>query len=119
MERLLPYFSKSRSVPRVDYRSALIIIIFFNRNGLRRCDAPREYDPHKTLYNRWKGWSNMSVLARTMTGLAAETPGNKTISIDTTYLKAHRTTSSLGSKKGGVDVWSGARKAAWTPSYMP
>jgi len=35
-----------------------------------------------------------------MTGLAAEGPDNKTISIDATYLKAHRTASSLGLKKG-------------------
>jgi transposase len=29
-------------------------IIFVNRNGLRWRDAPREYGPAKTLYNRWK-----------------------------------------------------------------
>lgn len=40
-----------------------------------------------------------------MTGLAAEAPGNKTISIDATYFKAHRTASSLGSKGGGDGEW--------------
>ena len=44
----------------------------------------------------------MGVFARIMTGLAAQGPANKTISIDATYLKAHRTASSLGAKKGGV-----------------
>jgi transposase len=29
-------------------------IIFVNRNGLRWRNAPREYAPAKTLYNRWK-----------------------------------------------------------------
>ncbi len=62
---------------------------------------PKEYGPHKTLYNRWKRWSDMGVFARIMTGLAAEAPDNKTISIDATYLKAHRTASSLRVKKGG------------------
>jgi hypothetical protein len=38
---------------------------------LRRCDAPKEYGPPKTLYNRWKRWSDMGVFARIMTGLAA------------------------------------------------
>ena len=42
----------------------------------------------------------MGVFARIMTGLAAQGPANKTISIDATYLKAHRTASSLGAKKG-------------------
>ena len=46
----------------------------------------------------------MGVFARIMEGLADKAPDNNTISIDTTYLKAHRTASSLGVKKGGVDV---------------
>ena len=104
MERLIPYFPKSRGRPRVDDRRVLSGIIFINRNVLRWCDAPREYGPAKTLYNRWKRWSDMGVFARIMTGLAAEAPDNKTISIDATYLKAHRTASSLRLKKGGVVV---------------
>lgn len=104
MERLRPYFPKSHGVPRVDDRRVLSGIIFINRNGLRWRDAPAEYGSYKTLYNRWKRWSDMGVFARIMTGLAADSPDNKTISIDATYLKAHRTASSLGAKKGGVDV---------------
>jgi hypothetical protein len=46
----------------------------------------------------------MGVFARIMTGLAAEAPDNQTTSIDATYLKAHCTASSMGLKKGGVDV---------------
>lgn len=44
------------------------------------------------------------VFARIMTGLAAKAPDNKTISIDATYLQAHRTALSLRLKKGGVDA---------------
>ena len=54
--RLEPYFPKSHGKPRVDDRRVLSGIVFVNRNGLRWCDAPREYGPHKTLYNRWKRW---------------------------------------------------------------
>ena len=102
MVRRRPYFPKSHGVPRVDGRRVLSGIIFFNRNGLRWCDAPKEYGPPKTLYNRWKRWSDMGVFARIMTGLAAEARDNQTISIDATYLKAHRTASSLRLKKGAV-----------------
>lgn len=42
----------------------------------------------------------MGVFARIMTGLAAEAADEKTIMIDATYLKAHRTASSLRVKKG-------------------
>ncbi len=57
MARLEPFFPKSHGKPRVDDRRVLSGIIFINRNGLRWCDAPREYGPHKTLYNRWNGSS--------------------------------------------------------------
>ena len=40
-----------------------------------------------------------------MEGLATpRAPDRKTIMIDATYLKAHRTASSLGVKKGGRDA---------------
>lgn len=100
MERLKPFFPKSHGKPRVDDRRVLSGIIFINRNGLRWCDAPKEYGPHKTLYNRWKRWSDMGVFARIMAGLAAEGTETKTVMIDSTYLKAHRTASSLRVKRG-------------------
>lgn len=101
MARLQPYFPKSHGKPRVDDRRVLSGIIFVNRNGLRWRDAPKEYGPHKTLYNRWKRWSDKGIFIRMMEGLAVpETPELKTIMIDATYLKAHRTASSLRVKKG-------------------
>ena len=100
MDRLRPFFPKSHGRPRVDDRRVLSGIIFINRNGLRWRDAPSEYGPPKTLYNRWKRWSGMGVFARMMAGLAAEADVPKTIMIDATFLKAHRTASSLRVKKG-------------------
>jgi transposase len=76
-------------------------IIFINRNGLRWSDAPKEYGPAKTLYNRWKRWGDMGVFARMMEGLASEAAVPTVVMIDATYLKAHRTASSLGVRKGG------------------
>ncbi len=64
------------------------------------------YGPHKTLYNPWKRWSDKGIFARMMTGLAAEYGEEKTVMTDATYLKAHRTATSMGVKKGG----------AWTPT---
>lgn len=84
----------------MDDRRVLSGIIFINRNGLRWCDAPREYGPPKTLYNRWKRWGDMGVFARMMEGLASEGAEQKTIMIDAIYLKAHRTASILRRKRG-------------------
>lgn len=70
MARLQPYFPKSHVRERVDDRRVLSGIIFVNRNGLRWRDAPKDYGPHKTLYNRWKRWSDKGIFIRMMEGLA-------------------------------------------------
>ncbi len=100
MSRLQPFFPRSHGKPRVDDRRVLSGIIFVNRNGLRWRDAPREYGPAKTLYNRWKRWSDKGIFVAMMNGLASRGTERKTIMIDATYLKAHRTASSLRVKRG-------------------
>ena len=99
--RLQPFFLKSHGKPRVDDRRVLSGIIFVDRHGPRWCDAPKDYGPHKTLYNRWKQWSEMGLFLRMMEGLVSAEAEPKTVIIDATYLKAHRTASSLQVKKGG------------------
>ena len=101
MARLEPFLPKSHGKPRVDDRRVLRGIIFINRNGLRWRDAPAAYGLHKTLYNRWKCWSDKGIFARMMKGLAAEHGEEQTVMIDATYLKAHRTATSMAAKKGG------------------
>lgn len=102
MARLEPFFPRSHGMPRVDDRRVLSGIIFINCNGLRWRDAPAAHGPHKTLYNRWKRWSDKGIFAEIMIGLAAEHDEEMTVMIDATYLKVHRTATSMGVKKGGV-----------------
>ena len=104
MARLQPFFPKSHGKPRVDDRRLLGGIIFINRHGLRWCDAAKEYGSPKTLYNRWKRWGDKGVLAPMMEGLASEAAVPKTVMIDATCLKAHRTATGLRSKKGGLAI---------------
>ena len=54
----------------------------------------------------------MGIFVRIMEGLAAAGAEPKTVMIVATYLKAHRTASSLAFKKGGLDDGSAAPKAA-------
>jgi len=100
MERLRPFFPKSHGRPRVDDRRVRSSIIFVNRNGLRWRDAPKDDGPAKTLTNRWKRWGEAGVFVRMMEGLAAGGADPRTVVIDATDLKAHRTASSLAVKKG-------------------
>ncbi len=102
MAKLEPFFPKSHGKPRVDEKRVLSGIILINHNGLRWCDAPAEYGPHKTLYSRWKRWSEKGIFARMLLELPDQGDDTDTLMIDATHLKMHRTASSLGLKKGGV-----------------
>ncbi len=52
----------------------------------------------------FKRGHEQGIFAQMMAGLAAEHGEEKIVMIDATYLKAHRTATSLGVKKGGVDA---------------
>ena len=109
IQPLLP--NKVRGVPRVDDRRIISGIIHVIRNGLRWRDAPPEYGPHKTLYNRFVRWSRAGVFGRIFEALAADSRASGTVMIDATYLKAHRTAASL-LKKGLFRDVSGVAEAA-------
>ena len=110
MARISPYFPLAHGVPRVDDRRVVSGIGYVIRNGLQCKDAPKEYGPHKTLYNRFMRWSRLGVFDRIFAALASEGPKPERIMIDATHLKAHRTAASL-LKKGMFPVVSGAPMA--------
>jgi transposase len=86
MKRISPFFPLSHGIPRVDDIKVISGIIYVIKHGLQWKDAPHEYGPHKTLYNRF------------------------VLMIDATHLKAHRTAASL-LKKGLFHAASDAQKA--------
>ena len=80
LQRIEPYFPLSHGVPRVDDRRVVSGIIFVIRNGLRWRNAPADYGPHKTLYNRFIRWSRLGVFNRIFAALAGK--GGKPDSAD-------------------------------------
>ena len=63
-------------------------------------DAPPEYGPYKTFYNRFVRWSKNGVFKNIFEELAKLSVAEADmLMIDATHLKAHRTASSL--KKRG------------------
>jgi putative transposase len=86
MRRFKCYFPRSHGVARVDDRRIVSAIVFVIKNGLRWRDAPREYGPHKTIYNRFVRWSRLGVFNKIFAELAR--PGGKPerIMIDATHL---------------------------------
>ena len=111
LNRIKPYFPLSHGVPRVDDLRVISGIIHVIKRGLQWRDAPSEYGPHKTLYNRFVRWSRMGVFDRIFANLAASEGVPEQLQIDATHLKAHRTAASL-LKKGMFPVVLAARKAA-------
>lgn len=112
MERLAPSFPKPRGRARVDDRRVLSGIVFINRNGLRWRDAPSDYGPPKTLYNRWVRWSQRGIFARMLTELAEQGLDSGALMIDASHLKTHRTASSLRGQKGDPNASLAERKEA-------
>lgn len=70
MARIERFFPLAHGVPRVDDRRVLSGIVFVIRNGLRWRDAPKDYGPHKTFYNRFVRWSRLGVFDRIFVALA-------------------------------------------------
>jgi putative transposase len=93
-------------------------IIFVIRNGLRWRDAPAEYGPPKTIYNRFIRWSRMGVFNKIFEALAAK--GRQAGSADD---RCHPSEGAQGggqsAQKGAVPDVSDAPKAALTPNSMP
>ncbi|MDP6259705.1 MAG: IS5 family transposase [Rhodospirillales bacterium] len=113
LNRIKPHFPLSHGVPRVDDLRVISGIIHVIKRGLQWRDAPSDYGPHKTLYNRFVRWSRMGVFDRIFADLAAGKGVPEQLQIDATHLKAHRTAASLlkkgmfprriGRTKGGLN----------------
>ena len=110
LETIRPYFPLSHGVARVDDLRVVSGIIYVIKNGLQWKDAPREYGPHKTLYNRFIRWSRLGVFDKIFTALVEKNGSSERLMIDATHLKAHRTAASL-LKKGLFPAASDAQRA--------
>ncbi|HBF32820.1 MAG TPA: hypothetical protein DDW73_24860 [Rhizobium sp.] len=90
-----PCFPLSPGVARVDDRRVISDIIYVLKHGLQWRDAPKEYGPRKTLYNRFIRWSKMGIFNRIFEMLVDQAGPPDRLMIEATHLKAHRTAASL------------------------
>ena len=99
MARLQPFFPKSHGKPRVDEGACGAASCSSTATGwLARC--AQRLRSSQDAVQWWKRWGERGVFKRMMEGLAAGDAEPKTVMIDATYLKAHRTASSLRLKRG-------------------
>ena len=111
LNRIKPHFPYPHGKPRACDRRVISGIIHVLKRGLQWRDAPVEYGPHKTLYNRFVRWSRMGVFDKIFAALVEEGGPPERLMIDATHLKAHRTATSL-LKKGMFPALSDVQKAA-------
>ncbi|WP_408997817.1 IS5 family transposase, partial [Tistrella mobilis] len=106
--QLEPHLPKNQpGARRVDDRRVISGIIHVLRTGCRWCDCPAEYGPSTTIYNRFHRWSGRRFWTGLVEALAASGAVTKSMAIDSTYVKAHR--SAHGGKGGEI---SGDRQIA-------
>ena len=101
----------TRGKARVDDRRVISGIVHVLKSGCRWIDAPPEYGPKKTLYNRYVRWAEKGVWLALFQALAKAGGPPAQVLIDSSAVKAHR--SAAGGKGGrkirrlGVHVGAG------------
>lgn len=93
-----PHLPRGRpGKPRVDDRTVISGILHVLETGCRWRDAPAAYVLPTTICNRYNRWASHGIW-RLFEGIAGAGPVPDELSIDSTPVKAHRSTA--GSKRG-------------------
>src|SRR5208283_2555340 len=88
----------TRGKARVDDRRVISGIVHVLKSGGRWVDAPSEYGPKKTLYNRFVRWAEKGVWTGLFHALVQAGGPPAQVLIDSSAVKAHR--SAAGGKGG-------------------
>lgn len=117
-ERIFPHLPRNtRGKPRVDDRRVISGIVHVLKSGGRWVDAPPEYGPRKTLYNRYVRWAAKGVWERLFHALSSAAGAPAHVLIDSSAVKAHRSAS--GGKGGRRRRPSGAHAVGGRPRSTP
>ena len=113
-----PHLPKNQAgARRVDDRRVISGIIHVLKTGCRWCDCPPEYGPSTTIYNRFNRWSRRRFWMKLVEALAGAGAITKSTSIDSTYIKAHRSAhgGKGGRKRRTLVPHAAAKPASSTP----
>jgi transposase len=102
----------TRGKERVDDRRVISGIVQVLKSGGRWVDAPPDYGPRKTLYNRFVRWADKGVWVRLFETLAQSGGPALQLMIDSSAVKAHR---SAAGGKGGRKIRRSAVPVAGAP----
>lgn len=112
--RIEPHLpTDTRGKERVDDRRVISGIVHVLKSEGRWVDAPPDYGPKKTLYNRFVRWAEKGVWTALFHALAQVGGPPAQVLIDSSALKAHR--SVFGGKGGRKIRLSAVRVAGARP----
>ena len=115
-KRIKPHLPTDvRGKERVDDRRVISGIVHVLKSGCRWCDCPEAYGPAMTIYNRFVRWARRGVWENLFRELAESGRSADTQMIDSTHVKAHR--SSAGGKGGSRNRLSAARAVGATRRF--
>jgi transposase len=89
---------------RVDDRRVISGIIHVLKSGCRWRDCPPEYGPYTTVYNRFNRWSRRLIWQRILQVLVGAGHLGESLSIDSTYGKAHRSAAGAVRRTGDASA---------------
>jgi transposase len=97
--KIAPHLPRNQPGPcRNDDRLILSGIMHVLKVGCRWVDCPREYGPHKTIYNRFARWSERGIWQKIFEAVASPSEPPKQAALDSSHIKAHRCAG--GGKRG-------------------
>jgi transposase len=115
--KIVPHLPTNQPGPeRQDDRRILSGIMHVLKIGCRWQDCPKEYGPHKTVYNRFARWSERGVWQKIFESAAAPSDPPERVALDSSHVKVHRC--AHGGKGGSIFRRSASRKAAKTARSM-
>ena len=109
VRHILPVRNHAR---RMDDRMVLSAIIFLIRNGLAWRHLPEFYGNWKSIYSRFSRWSRAGITAKIFQHFALRLSKNCDAMLDSSYVKAQRSASSL--KSDGNDRGIGRSRGGMT-----
>jgi transposase len=97
--KIEPHLPTNQQGPeRHDDRRILSGIMHVLQSGCRWKDCPKDYGPHKTIYNRFARWSWRGIWPKIFEAVAADARTPERASLDASHIKVHRC---AGGGKGG------------------
>ena len=97
--KIEPHLPTNQQCPkRKEDRRILSGIMHVLKSGCRWKDCPKDYGPHKTVYNRFARWSERGIWQKICESVAVRARTPKRASLDASHVKVHRC---AGGGKGG------------------